>query len=70
MIDVSAIQKQVEKMYIEVESIAEALDQGYCISGPVLHPVSSFVDQMCRNCTLNDVQHLAHCRVMCGEQVP
>ena len=32
-------------MYIEVESIAEALDQSHCTSRPSLEPVSSFVEQ-------------------------
>ena len=40
------------KMYIEVESRAKALEQCYCTSRPALESVSSFVDQMCRNCAV------------------
>ena len=47
-----------------------ALYQCYCTSGTVLAPVSSFVDQMCRNCAIYDTQHLTHCLGMSSEQVP
>jgi hypothetical protein len=67
-IDVCAIQKQNVKMYIEVESRAEALDQSHCTGSPVLKPVSSFVNQMCRNCAVNNAQHLAHRLRMGGEK--
>jgi hypothetical protein len=28
------------------------------------------VDQMCRNCAVNNAQHLAHCLRVGGKQVP
>lgn len=69
-IDVNTIQAQNVKMYIEVESRAEALDQSHCTSRPVLEPVSSFVDQVCRNCAVNDAQRFTHCLRVGGKQVP
>ncbi len=57
------------KMYIEVESRAKALDQCYCTSRPALESVSSFVDQMCRNCAVNDTQNLPHGLGVGGKQV-
>ena len=42
------------EMYVEIEFLVEALDQSHCTGRPVLEPVSSFVDQMCRNSAVNN----------------
>jgi len=61
--------KGVLCLLLQGKSRAEVLDQCYCPGRPFLKRVSSLMDQVSGNCSVNDTQNLPHCLGMSSEQL-
>lgn len=53
-----------------IQCTTKTLNQCYGAGRAILKRISSFVDQMGRDCAVNDTQNLAHGLGMGSEQVP
>ena len=57
---VDAVQEQDMEVDIHVQCTTKTLNQCYGPGRAILKRISSFVDQMGRDCAVNDTQNLAH----------
>jgi hypothetical protein len=55
---------------IQVQCTTKTLSQCYGPDRAIFEQISNFVDQMCRNCAVNDMQNLTRCLGVGSEQIP